>query len=59
MLTEDLKGLMTHPALLLAADADALLVTSVPLPGPFSSIFSALPFCYDCHQASLAWPFTL
>ena len=30
-----------------------------PLPGPFSSIFSALPFCYDCRQTSLVWLFTL
>ena len=59
LLTEDLKGLTTHLALLLVADADALFATSTPLPGPFSSIFSALPFCNDCRQASLAWPFTL
>ena len=59
LLTEDLKGLMTHVALLLIAHADALRTTSTPLPGPFSSVFLALPFCCDCHQASLAWAFTL
>ena len=40
-----LNGLPQHLALLLITDADALLVTSAPLPGPFSSIFSALPLC--------------
>ena len=49
-----LNGLPQHLVLLLIADADAVFATSTPLPGPFSSIFSALPFCYDCHQASLA-----
>ena len=46
-------------ALLLVADGDALLATSAPLPGPFSSIFLALPICYVCRQTSLACPFTL
>ena len=35
LLTEDLKGLTTHLALLLIADADALLATSAHLPGSF------------------------
>ena len=54
-----LNGLLQHLALLLIADADALLTTSAPLPGPFSWIFSALPLCYDCCQTSLTWQFTL
>ena len=54
LLTEDLKGPTTHLALLLIANTDALLATSAPLPGPFSSVFSALPFCCDCRQASPA-----
>ena len=52
LLTKNLKGLTTHLALLLITDADALLATSTPLSGPFSSVFSALPFCCDYHQAS-------
>ena len=39
LLTEDLEGLTALLALLLIADDDALLATSAPLPGPFSSIF--------------------
>ena len=59
LLTEDLKRLTTNLALLFIADADALLSTSAPLPGPVSSIFLALQFCCDCRQTSLAWAFTL
>ena len=43
----------------LIADGDALLATSAPLPGPFSSVFSALPICYVCRHTILACPFTL
>ena len=52
-----------HLVLLIIANADAILATSTPLPGPFSSIFLALPYhstmtiakqAWHCH-----WPFTL
>ena len=54
LLTEDLGGLTTLLALLIIADDDALLSTSAPLPGPFSLIFLALPFCCYCRQTSMA-----
>ena len=54
-----LNRLLQDLALLLIANGDALLTTSAPLPGPFSSVFSALPFYNVCRQTSLAWPFTL
>ena len=50
---------MQHLALLLVTDGDALLATSVPLPGLLSSAFLALPFYNLCHQASSICPFTL
>ena len=47
----DYPTLLAH---LLIGDGDALLATSAPLPGPFSSVFSALPICYVCRQTCLA-----
>ena len=54
-----LNWLTQHQSLPLIADGDAVLATSVTLPGPFSSVFLALPFYNLCHQASSTCPFYL
>ena len=54
-----LNWLTQHVALPLIADGDALFATSVLLPGPFSSVFLALPFYNLCHQTSSTCPFYL